>query len=119
MMAGDLPPRRLQCPRIHPGSNIAPISPVIGRPDFGGDEEFLPVDVDFLEGGSDEFFRAISARRVHQSQLGLLHGDTVVENSQEYRLEYWATRSSIRSFARTAQSFARSLTSLTPLLVGQ
>ena len=59
---------------------------------------------------------------------------TMVENSQEYRLEYWATRSSIRSFARTAHSFrtahfaralrcahsfARSLTSLTPSLVGR
>ena len=29
---------------------------------------------------------------------------TMVENSQEYRLKYWATHSSVRSFAR---SFAR------------
>ena len=36
----------------------------------------------------------------------------MVQNSQEYRLKYWATRSSVRSFAR-------SLTSLTPSLVGQ
>ena len=31
---------------------------------------------------------------------------TVVDNSQEYRRKYWATRSSVRSFARTAHSFA-------------
>ena len=31
---------------------------------------------------------------------------TMVENSQEYRLKYWATRSSVRSFARTTLSFA-------------
>ena len=54
----------------------------------------------------------------------------MVDNSQEYRLENWATRSSIRSFARTAHSFTCSgllaslapsaaLTSLTPLLVGK
>jgi len=67
---------------------------------------------------------------------GTLHC-TVGQNSQEYRLKYWATRSSVRSFARTAHSlsllrparfaralrcahsFARSLTSLTPSLVGQ
>ena len=30
---------------------------------------------------------------------------TVVDNSQEYRLKYWATRSSVRSFARTAHSW--------------
>ena len=48
----------------------------------------------------------------------LLH-PTMVDNSQEYRLKYWATRSSVRSFARTAHSFARSLTSLTPSLVGK
>ena len=40
---------------------------------------------------------------------------TMFDNSQEYRLKYWATRSSVRSFARTAHS----LTSLTPSLVGQ
>ena len=34
---------------------------------------------------------------------------TMGENSQEYRLKYWATRSSVRSFARTAHSFAASL----------
>ena len=33
----------------------------------------------------------------------------MVQNNQEYRLQYWATRSSIRSFARTAYSFACSL----------
>ena len=42
----------------------------------------------------------------------------MVENSQEYRLKYWATRSSVRSFARTAHSFACSglLASLHPPL---
>ena len=62
---------------------------------------------------------------------------TVGQNNQEFRLKYWATRSSVRLFARTAHSlsllrparfgralrcahsFARSLTSLTPSLVGQ
>ena len=63
--------------------------------------------------------------------------NTVGQNNQESRLQYWATRSSVCSFARTAHSlsllhparfaralrcahsFARSLTSLTPSLVGQ
>ena len=31
---------------------------------------------------------------------------TVGQNNQEYRLEYWVTRSSIRLFARTAYLFA-------------
>ena len=59
---------------------------------------------------------------------------TVVQNRQKYRLQYWATCSSVRSFACTAHSFAcsgllaslapsaaltRSLTSLTPSLVGK
>ena len=30
----------------------------------------------------------------------------MVDNSQEYRLKYWATRSSVRSFARSVHSFA-------------
>ena len=38
----------------------------------------------------------------HQSMSVM---DTMVDNSQEYRLEYWATRSSVRSFARTAHSW--------------
>ena len=44
---------------------------------------------------------------------------TVGQNNQEYRLKYWATRSSVRSFARTAHSFACSLTTLTPSLMGK
>ena len=44
---------------------------------------------------------------------------TMVDRSQEYRLKYWATRLSVCSFARTAHSFARSLTLLTPSLMGQ
>ena len=41
---------------------------------------------------------------------------TMVENSREYRLKYWVIRSSVRSFARTAYSFACSglLASLAP-----
>ena len=41
---------------------------------------------------------------------------TMVDNSQKLGCKYWATRSSIRSFARTAHSFACSglLASLTP-----
>ena len=31
---------------------------------------------------------------------------TVGQNNQKYRLKYWATRSSVRSFARTIHSFA-------------
>ena len=40
----------------------------------------------------------------------------MVENREEHRCEYWATRSSVRSFARTAHSFACSglLASLAP-----
>ena len=34
---------------------------------------------------------------------------TMVENSQEYRLKYWDTRSSVRSFARTAHSWESEL----------
>ena len=37
---------------------------------------------------------------------------TVGENNQESRCKYWATRSSVRLFARTTHSFACSLTSL-------
>ena len=33
---------------------------------------------------------------------------TIVWNNQESRRKYWATRSSVRSFARTAHSFTRS-----------
>ena len=44
------------------------------------------------------------------------HQRTMVWNKQESRRKYWATRSSIRSFARTAHSFACSglLASLAP-----
>ena len=34
------------------------------------------------------------------------HHVTVGQINQEYRLKYWATRSSVRLFARTAHSFA-------------
>ena len=43
------------------------------------------------------------------------HQSTMVKNSEEYRLKYWATQSSVRSFARPAYSFACSR--LLPLLV--
>ena len=74
----------------------------------------------------------------HSTWVGDLVSDcgsgTMVQNNQEYRLRYWATRSSVPSFARTAQSFAcsgllaslapsaaltHSLTLLTPSLVGK
>ena len=44
---------------------------------------------------------------------------TVGQVNQEYRLNYRATRSSVQSFACTAHSFARSLTLLTPSLMGK
>jgi hypothetical protein len=48
--------------------------------------------------------------------LAVLDHSTVVWNKQESRRKYWATRSSVRSFARTAHSFACSglLASLAP-----
>ena len=58
-------------------------------------------------------------REIEEAMKKVNRSCTMVENSQEYRLKYWATRSSVRLFARTAHSFARSLTSLTPSLVGQ
>ena len=47
-------------------------------------------------------------------EVNLSH--TMVENRKEHRCKYWATRSSVRSFARTAYSFACSglLASLAP-----
>ena len=73
-----------------------------------------------------------------------IYDGTVGQNNQEYRFEYWATRSSVHSFAQTTDSFAgsallasrarsaalirslaphyslaHSLLSLTPELVGQ
>ena len=44
------------------------------------------------------------------------HQFTMVENRKEHRCKYWTTRSSVRSFARTAHSFACSglLASLAP-----
>ena len=46
----------------------------------------------------------------------LKNGRTMVENRKEHRYKYWATCSSVRSFARTAHSFACSglLASLAP-----
>ena len=38
--------------------------------------------------------------------MHLMHHDTVGQNNQESRLQYWATCSSICSFARTAHSIA-------------
>ena len=51
--------------------------------------------------------------------FGDLQRNAVVWNKQKLRRKYWATRSSVRSFARAAYSFTRSLNSLTPLLVGK
>ena len=43
----------------------------------------------------------------HLSSWSLLSlQSTVGQNNQEYRLEYWTTRPSVRSFARTAYLFA-------------
>merc|ERR1719259_67793 len=68
----------------------------------------------------------------HQVSFKQLCHRIMVQNNQKSRGKYWATRSSVRSFARTAHSFAcsgllaslapsaaltRSLTSLTPSLV--
>ena len=49
-------------------------------------------------------------------RVNLRHQCTVVQNSYESSCKYWATRSSVRLFARTAHSFACSglLTSLAP-----
>ena len=44
---------------------------------------------------------------------------TVVHNNQEPRCKYWATRSSVCLFTRTAQLFAHSPTSFTPSLMRQ
>ena len=54
--------------------------------------------------------------RIIQCVPQFLHRFTMVENSQEYRLKHWATRSSVRSFVRTAHSFvcSRLLASLAP-----
>ena len=51
-----------------------------------------------------------------KNSVPVKEGSTMVENSQEYKLLYWATRSSVRSFVRTAHSFACSglLASLAP-----
>ena len=54
-------------------------------------------------------------QRRHSIQVRMLHGElccrlTMVENSQEYRLKYWATRPSVRSHRSLARSLARSLT---------
>ena len=37
-----------------------------------------------------------------------MHNSTIIDSSQEYRLQYWATRLSICSFARTPYLFAYS-----------
>ena len=48
---------------------------------------------------------------LHYTQMYTqMYLSTMVDNSQEYRLKYWATRSCVRSFARTPHSFACLLT---------
>ena len=49
---------------------------------------------------------------VHTNYNHLCDDCTVVWINQKSRRKYWATRSSVRSFARTAPSFARSLAPL-------
>ena len=43
--------------------------------------------------------------RSRRVSVGIMQS-TVGQNNQEYRLKYWAIRSSVRSFARTAHSFS-------------
>ena len=50
--------------------------------------------------------RHLSHRHGHKESSSFSLPPTMVDNSQEYRLKYWATRSSVRSFARTAHSVA-------------
>ena len=44
--------------------------------------------------------------RLDGSRLSASHHLTVVQKNQESRLQYWVTRSSVRSFACTAHSLA-------------
>ena len=60
-------------------------------------------------------FRQQSSHHKSRGKKSGSRQDTMVDNSQKCRLQYWATRSSVHSFARTAHSLARSLTSRTPL----
>ena len=52
-------------------------------------------------GGDSDLVRVIRAQTV---KVKFTHILTVGQNNQEYRLEYWATCSSVRSFTRTAHS---------------
>ena len=63
---------------------------------------------------SSEFVKNDFANK--EREIFSIHSFTMVDNSQEYRLKHWATRSSVRSFTRTANSFAcsRLLASLAP-----
>ena len=62
------------------------------------------------------FFMSRSAKKVGKKAKRKKKKRTMVENSQEYKLKYWATHSSVRLFGCTAHSFACSgqLASLAP-----
>ena len=46
--------------------------------------------------------QAMDDSRINKAQQTRKYECTVGQNNQEYRLKYWATYSSVRSFARTA-----------------
>ena len=59
-----------------------------------------------MTGQKTHLFRVLTI--FQSSQLAVFKRHTMVDNSQEYRLKYWATCSSDRSFTRTANSFTYS-----------
>ena len=67
----------------------------------------LGLAVLFVCWSSSRFLRPLFSIFVFLASIFFLFGQhTMVDNSQKYRLKYWATRSSVRSFARTAHAFA-------------
>ena len=64
---------------------------------------FSPLDsIPFSDTHLNKFWSAEPLRRRRRR----LYQSTVGQINQEYRLQYWATRSSIRSFPCTAHTFA-------------
>ena len=63
---------------------------------------------------SNQYKATIGAGSLHGPSRAMIWVGTVVQNSHESRRKYWATRSSVHSFARTAHSSACS-TLLAPL----
>ena len=66
---------------------------------------------DLAVGGGDQSGARVADGRTNERASSLrlsecrFHENTVGQNNQEYRLEYWATRSSVRSFAPIAHSW--------------